>query len=261
MPVRAKSRRDSEFSKKTIDQLRDEVGNHCSLCDRPTSGPSREPGKRTNVGTAAHITAAARGGPRFDENLAPAQRRSRENGIWCCRDCGKLVDDDASTYTVAELQDKKRKAIDLAHERVTKGRVVPKPTIDLGAVGVRWDAELAAMEKLYADLGNIADKMPSDVWRTYQYAAKVWDGWDTPIWTTYKRQLTKAYGDREWWPETAILYKRWNEARSAFRGRRRSGDLVTAHAAFAKRDEALDAIEYVRRCIAMEAGVTPVEPS
>jgi hypothetical protein len=248
----SKGRLGSEFSQTTIDKLRDDVGNRCALCDCPTSGPSREPGKRTNVGSAAHITAAAPGGPRYDATLSPAQRRSHENGIWCCRNCGKKVDDDTSTYTVSELQDKKRKAIDLAHERVTNGRVTPKLTFDVAALRTRWDSELAAMEKLYDEVGNMADKISGDVWRTYHYAAKVWDGWDTPIWTSYKRQLGKVYGNRKWWTETAILYKRWNEARAAFRGRERP-DLVTVHAAFAKRNKALDAINNVRRCLRIEA--------
>lgn len=248
----SKRRRD-EFSQKTIDKLRDDVGNRCSLCDCPTSGPSREPGKRTNVGTAAHITAAAPGGPRYDTTLTPAQRRSHENGIWCCRNCGKKVDDDASTFTVQELQDQKRKAIDLAHQRVTKGRVAPKLTFDVAALRTRWDTELAAMGSLYKQVAGMARVVGGDVWASYHYAAKVWNDWDTPIWTTYKRQLAKVYGDRKWWPETAILYKRWNEARSAFRGRRRDPDRVTVNAAFARRDQALHAIEFVRRCIAIEA--------
>src|SRR5687768_10481020 len=102
--TRARGRLESDFTKNTLDHLRDEVGNVCSVCERPTSGPSREPGKRTNVGTGAHITAAASGGPRYNASLTVDQRRSHENGIWCCRDCGKLIDDDASTYTVPRLR-------------------------------------------------------------------------------------------------------------------------------------------------------------
>ncbi len=246
-----RGRLDSEFLRKTIDKLRDDVGNRCSLCDCPTSGPSREPGKRTNVGTAAHITAAAPGGPRYDATLTPEQRRSHENGIWCCRNCGKKVDDDASTFTVQELQDRKRKAIDLAHQRVTKGRVTPKPTFDVAALRARWNAELTAMEG-FSDHLRQSSKVVGDRWFAYHYPATAWDGWDTPTWVTRKRQLEKVYGDRDWWPKTSLLYKRWKEARSAFRSREEP-DRITIHVAFNRFHDALDLIAYVRRCIAIEA--------
>lgn len=63
-----------------------------------------------NVGVAAHITAASKGGPRYDPTLTRAQRRSADNGIWCCQTCGTLVDADDSKYTVEELREWKARA-------------------------------------------------------------------------------------------------------------------------------------------------------
>jgi WD40 repeat protein len=48
---------------------------------------------------AAHITGAAHGGPRYDKALTSAERRSITNEIWCCDNCGRLVDADESAYT------------------------------------------------------------------------------------------------------------------------------------------------------------------
>lgn len=44
------------------------------------------------VGKAAHITAAAAGGPRYDELLSTEQRRSIENAIFLCSSCADMID-------------------------------------------------------------------------------------------------------------------------------------------------------------------------
>jgi hypothetical protein len=59
---------------------------------------------------AAHITAASPGGPRFDSSLTPKQRRSIENAIWMCRNCGTLVDYDEEQFTVEQLREWKARA-------------------------------------------------------------------------------------------------------------------------------------------------------
>jgi hypothetical protein len=44
-----------------------------------------------DIGVAAHITAAAPNGPRYDPSLTSAQRRRHLNGIWLCRLRGTLA--------------------------------------------------------------------------------------------------------------------------------------------------------------------------
>lgn len=95
-----------EFTKQTSDVLGKRVGIRCSNpnCRKLTTGPRSESPHIVNIGVAAHMTAAADGGPRFDSNLTPEQRSSPENGIWLCQNCAKLVDNDPARYTVELLR-------------------------------------------------------------------------------------------------------------------------------------------------------------
>lgn len=79
-------------------------------CRKPTSGPHSDPLKATVLGEAAHITAAAQGGPRYDATLTNAQRSSIGNGIWLCATCASLIDKDENKYPVELLQRWKIKA-------------------------------------------------------------------------------------------------------------------------------------------------------
>lgn len=90
-----------DFSSKTKDLLANRVGRRCSNpnCRRPTCAAATNPDKFTNIGVASHICAAANGGPRYDENMTPEDRKSFENGIWLCQSCSKLIDTDTTFYT------------------------------------------------------------------------------------------------------------------------------------------------------------------
>ena len=79
------SQRD-DFSAPTRRKLAGRAGNVCSVptCLMPTQGAATGSDDAVDIGMATHITAAARGGPRYDETLSPEQRRDASNGIWCC---------------------------------------------------------------------------------------------------------------------------------------------------------------------------------
>lgn len=101
-----------DFSAGVKAMLANRVGFRCSKpdCRALTAGPSAERSDaRTNVGVAAHITAASPGGPRYDATLTSEERRSLDNGIWLCQTHGKQVDDDVS-FTVDILRAWKRSA-------------------------------------------------------------------------------------------------------------------------------------------------------
>lgn len=103
------------FSRDVIDRLAKRVGMRCSNpdCRVPTAGPDAVDGI-TNIGVAAHITAASPGGPRYAALLSPEARRDIANGIWLCQSHAKLIDDDELTFTDAVLQEWKDTAEKMA---------------------------------------------------------------------------------------------------------------------------------------------------
>ncbi len=105
------SRRD-EFLTGTQRKVGDRVGWRCSRpeCRAPVKGPTLNPEGVANIGVFAHITAAARGGPRYEEKLTPEQRRSAANAILLCQNCAKLIDNDEEEYSVNVLTDWKSQA-------------------------------------------------------------------------------------------------------------------------------------------------------
>ena len=105
-----------DFSSKTKDILAKRVGFRCSNpnCRKLTCGANESPEKVTNIGVAAHIAAAAKGGPRYDECMSPDERKSLSNGIWLCQSCSKLIDVDETRYPAEVLMKWKAIAEDLA---------------------------------------------------------------------------------------------------------------------------------------------------
>ena len=102
-----------DFSKGTIRIVRDRVNGLCSFpgCNVVTIGASMENNTSvSNIGVAAHICAAAKGGPRYDEKMTPEQRKSVDNCIWLCQGHAKLIDTDVETYTVEKLHQWKKDA-------------------------------------------------------------------------------------------------------------------------------------------------------
>jgi hypothetical protein len=77
-----------------------------------------------NIGVAAHIAAASPGGPRSDNGMSAAQRKSIENGIWLCQSCAKLVDSDTRLFTVTLLAEWKAEA-----DRAAKAEILTPPVL------------------------------------------------------------------------------------------------------------------------------------
>ena len=83
------------FSKKTIEAIAKRASFICSNpeCRCLTLCPSDEDQKKyIYIGKVAHITGAAKGGPRYDSSLSKEQRGSIENGIFICSNCAEMVD-------------------------------------------------------------------------------------------------------------------------------------------------------------------------
>ena len=90
-------------AKKTRDEfppkVRDTVAKRASyICSNPAcrsltlAAATADPERFVFVGKAAHITAAAEGGPRFDNSITPEVRSSIDNAIFLCSTCADLID-------------------------------------------------------------------------------------------------------------------------------------------------------------------------
>jgi hypothetical protein len=117
--VTGKKRIRDDFSDKVKLTLAKRVNFRCSVCDAHTVGPKTgTQDKEFSVGKAAHIKAAAPGGPRYDAEQSPAERASIENGLWACATCSDIIDRDADAYSVEQLHQIKEEAESLARRRV-----------------------------------------------------------------------------------------------------------------------------------------------
>lgn len=115
------SQRD-DFAEKVKAVISARVGYRCSNpeCRAQTSGPHTDPKKQVNIGVAAHIAAAAVGGPRYDALQSTADRSSHMNAIWLCQTCSKLIDSDVARFTIDTLKTWKRKAESFAETNLGK---------------------------------------------------------------------------------------------------------------------------------------------
>ena len=97
-----KPRSRDNFSKETKEQLAKRVAGFCSnpQCRSSTSGPHTDPAGSVNIGVAAHIIAAAPGGPRGDAGFSSSDRSDISNGIWLCQSCAKLIDNDVMNVLI-----------------------------------------------------------------------------------------------------------------------------------------------------------------
>ena len=135
-----------DFNEATRTTLARRAAHRCSKpdCRAPTSGPATDVQGTVNVGVSAHITAAARGGPRYDESLTADERRNVSNGVWLCQTCGKLVDSDNARFSVDELRAWKV-AAEVAAERELgvasgpRGRVAVLERTLTGHTNYVWD--------------------------------------------------------------------------------------------------------------------------
>ena len=110
------------FSADIIDTLAKRAGYICSnpSCQKPLIAGAAEDAKGvTHLGHAAHITAAAPGGPRYDSSLTPEQRASLDNAIYLCPTCASLIDkNNGQDYPVSTLEEWKQ-----LHEHWVRNRL------------------------------------------------------------------------------------------------------------------------------------------
>jgi hypothetical protein len=132
-----------DFTRQTVTEIAKGVGYRCSNpeCRRPTVGANAKRDGTIIIGVAAHICAASPGGPRYDAAQTREARRGKDNGLWLCQNCGRLVDADPDKFTVEKLTQWKRDA----QTRAFRELVAPNPHAEELA---RIEATIAADEPL-----------------------------------------------------------------------------------------------------------------
>jgi hypothetical protein len=112
-----------DFTLETRRRLASRAGWICSFpgCRAHTIGATGDSEGVIDIGTAAHICAAAPGGPRYDATMSSQDRASVNNGIWMCRDHGKAIDSTDSRFTVEQLREWKGSAEAESRRRVLRG--------------------------------------------------------------------------------------------------------------------------------------------
>ncbi len=137
-----------EFSQKNKLELAKRVGFVCSNpdCRTLTIGPTginANNNTSINLGEAAHITAAAEGGPRFNGDLTADQRSNITNGIWLCSNCAKLIDSDVISYPASLLREWK-----LSTESETRKRLGIRETSSTENITYIYDRRLLIEEMI-----------------------------------------------------------------------------------------------------------------
>jgi hypothetical protein len=149
-----------DFSQQIKDKLAERAGYKCSNpgCGAATSGPQLTADKSINVGVAAHISAAAPGGPRYTPDISTSERQSIRNGIWMCQICAKLVDSDLAKYTVESLMVWKVGAEAEASAKIGKPR--PRES-SLRAVEKRIKRDLKMRNQMHRDFLKTSNEYSS----------------------------------------------------------------------------------------------------
>ncbi len=102
-----KDKNRDDFDKKVVDALAKRASYICSNpeCRCLTIAATKlDEDKFTYLGVAAHITAAAEGGPRYEQTLTSSERSSIENGIFLCGSCSIMIDkNNGLDYSIEQL--------------------------------------------------------------------------------------------------------------------------------------------------------------
>lgn len=164
-----------EFSESVKRTLAARAGHRCSNpeCRAHTAGPQVQEDKALNVGVAAHISAAALGGPRYNPKMSNEQRSDISNAIWLCQNCAKLVDNDPDRFTPQLLIGWKLHAESEAFARVGKTQEIRSLEVHDKWVDSEYPQKLGIIKQLEAE-GYVVN------WRSANEESKLVDieGWE-----------------------------------------------------------------------------------
>ena len=176
-----------DFTPSVKRMLAQRAGYHCSnpACRRFQVGPSSgSSDKAVNLGKAAHIRAAAPGGPRYDSEQSSEHRSSIENGIYLCGGCADLVDkNNGEGYPTEKLGEWKETHEEWIRERLNRGElddqsfdsvIWQEKSISPGGVGQAQSVHIINNGITYSDAKEIAlDVYKNNVPKLSEHAGKI----------------------------------------------------------------------------------------
>jgi hypothetical protein len=111
---------DGKFVAETVETLSRRAALLCSNpdCGALTSGATADIASSINIGEAAHIYGRTTTSARYKPDLTVAELSDITNGIWLCRNCHKLIDNDPLRFPAELLFEWRRR-----HEQATLERV------------------------------------------------------------------------------------------------------------------------------------------
>lgn len=184
-----KQNRDN-FSPASRTLLAKRAGWLCSFptCRKPTVGATLDDDRVIDIGVAAHICAAAPGGPRYDPTQSPEDRSSVKNGIWMCQNHAKAIDSAVGQFTVARILEWKKQAelesrMRVLHDGAIVGLALPTNGQSDGRLHTAARADLEVFHRTV--------KWPST---SVPLTLKV-DGFDGPIETVALARASVALDD------------------------------------------------------------------
>jgi len=130
------------FSVATKTKLAARVAYRCCFpnCSVVTIGPNSTTDELTvNLGHAAHIHAASKGGPRYKPEMTQKERCAISNGIWLCANHATLIDADHGQFSADTLMQWKKTA---EAETYRQLRSLEKKVVDIPTTLVCLDINL-----------------------------------------------------------------------------------------------------------------------
>lgn len=108
-----------DFPPKVVREIAQKAMYICARCLCLT-GYSTSEGNARTIADAAHIKPASKKGPRAGSKVTPGQLKSSANGIWLCKVCHKLCDDDPTHFDEPRLKQMKTDHEDVVRRIVGK---------------------------------------------------------------------------------------------------------------------------------------------
>lgn len=125
-----------DFSPETKRKIGYRSGFRCCFpnCNRLLIEKSDNSQGYNNLGEYCHITAAAPGGPRYDESLSKEERESYDNGLLMCRNHANIIDKNEAKYPVSLLKQWKKEQEERIEKECESEDIFDRTSVELDSI-------------------------------------------------------------------------------------------------------------------------------